>query len=61
MITRGQCRIYAQDFRDLGMSREISIQRAVILRSISQSWTILADQFERLADVDTDEKPSRFN
>jgi hypothetical protein len=50
MPTAEQCNAYA-----IG----VSIRRAATLMAISQSWTILADQLERLAEIAKDESKFR--
>jgi hypothetical protein len=57
MVTQAQCRSYAEDYRQLGMAADISIQRATILLAISQSWTTLAIQLGQLAIIEAEEKP----
>jgi len=54
MPTAEQCNAYAAEYRLLGQ-QDVSIRRAATLMAISQSWTILADQLERLADITKDE------
>jgi hypothetical protein len=51
MVTQVQCRSYAENYRQLGRTAEISIQRATILMAISQSWATLAFQLDRLAAI----------
>ena len=64
MITQAQCEGYADDYQRLGRTADISIQRATILMGISRSWTTLAGQLSRLADIvgretkEAEEKPN---
>jgi hypothetical protein len=58
MITQVQCRSYAENYQQLGRVVEISIQRATILMAISQSWTTLGFQLDRLAAIEAEEKPN---
>jgi hypothetical protein len=51
MPTAEQCNAYAAEYRLLVQQVDVSIRRAATLMAISQSWTILADQLERLADI----------
>src|SRR5258706_3426102 len=55
MPTAEQCNAYAAEYRLLVQQVDVSIRRAATLMAISQSWTILADQLERLADMTKDE------
>src|SRR5258706_5985341 len=55
MSTAEQCNAYAAKYRLLVQQVDVSIRRAATLMAISQSWTILADQLERLADITKDE------
>src|SRR6266403_6023312 len=55
MPTAEQCNAYAAEYRLLVQQVDVSIRRAATLMAISQSWTILADQLERLADITKDE------
>ena len=54
MPTAEQCNAYAAEYRLLGQQVDVSIRRAATM-AISQSWTILADQLERLADITKNE------
>jgi hypothetical protein len=47
VLTSSQCKIYATDCQQLGLTAEISIQRATILMAMSRSWTTLANQMLR--------------
>jgi len=55
MPTAEQCNAYAGEYQLLGQQVGVSIRRAATLMAISQSWTILADQLERLADITKNE------
>jgi hypothetical protein len=55
MPTAEQCKTYAADYQRLGQEADISIRRAAVLMCISQSWTVLADQLDRLAVIVADE------
>jgi len=55
MPTAEQCNAYAAKYQLLGQQVGVSIRRAATLMAISQSWTILADQLERLADITKNE------
>ena len=55
MPTAEQCNAYAAEYRLLVQQADVSISRAATLMAISQSWTMLADQLERLADITKDE------
>ena len=55
MPTVEQCNAYAAEYRRLGQQVDVSIRRATTLMAISQSWTILADQLERLVDITKNE------
>jgi len=55
MPTAEQCNAYAGEYQLLGQQVGVSIRRAATLMAISQSWTILADQLERLAEIAKDE------
>ena len=59
MPTAEQCNAYAAEYQLLGQQVDVSIRRAATLMAISQSWTILADQLERLADITKDESKFR--
>ena len=49
MTTVNQCEAYAAEYQARGTA--LSIQRATALMSISQSWTTLAGQLDRLAQI----------
>lgn len=51
MISGQQCRIYSAACVALGMSADISIQRATILLAMSRSWTALATQKDRYDSI----------
>jgi hypothetical protein len=51
MPTVEQCEAYAAECQSLGRKADVSIQRATALMGISQSWTVLASQLRRLADI----------
>ena len=55
MTTANQCEAYAAEYQARGTAPDISIQRATALMSISQSWTTLAGQLDRLAQIIKDE------
>ena len=55
MPTAAQCYAYAAEYRLLVQQVDVSVRRAATLMAISQSWTILADQLERLAEIAKDE------
>ena len=55
MTTVDQCEAYAAEYQARGTAPDISIQRATALMSISQSWTTLAGQLDRLAQIIKDE------
>ena len=55
MPTAEQCNAYAAEYRLLVQQVDVSIRSAATLMAISQSWTILADQLERLADITKNE------
>ena len=57
--TAEQCNAYAGEYQLLGQQVGVSIRRAATLMAISQSWTILADQLERLAEIAKDESKFR--
>jgi hypothetical protein len=61
MVTQAQCNTYADYYQLLGRVPEISMRRATILMGISRSWTILAGQLSRLAEIETEEKPNPPN
>ena len=42
MVTEIQCRIYAAECERLGVTRDISIQRATALMAMANSWQRLA-------------------
>ena len=54
MTTVNQCEAYAAEYQARGTAPDISIERATALMSISQSWTTLAGQLDRLAHRITD-------
>jgi hypothetical protein len=58
MVTQALCKTYADDYQLLGRAAEISMQRTTILMAISRSWTTLAGQLGRLADIEAEEKPN---
>jgi hypothetical protein len=55
MPTAEQCKTYAAKYQRLGLGVEISIQRATALMGISQSWTTLARQLDRLSVITKNE------
>ena len=55
MTTVSQCEAHAAEYQARGTAPDISIQRATALMSISQSWTTLAGQLDRLAQIIKDE------
>ena len=55
LTTAEQCNACAAEYRLLVQQVDVSIRRAATLMAISQSWTILADQLERLADITKNE------
>jgi hypothetical protein len=55
MPTAEQCKTYAAEYQRLGLEIEISIQRATALMGISQSWTTLARQLDRLSVITKNE------
>ena len=55
MPTAEQCKTYAAAYQRLGLEVEISIQRATALMGISQSWTTLASQLDRLSVITKNE------
>jgi hypothetical protein len=55
LTTAEQCNACAAEYRLLVQQVDVSIRRAATLMAISQSWTILADQLERLAEIAKDE------
>src|SRR5258706_10844133 len=59
MPTAEQCNAYAAEYRLLVQQVDVSIRSAATLMAISQSWTILADQLARLADITKDESKFR--
>jgi len=44
-------RSYAAEYQSLGRGFDISHRRATLLMNISRSWTSLANQLDRLADL----------
>src|SRR5258708_38869425 len=60
MPTAEQCNAYAAEYRLLVQQVDVSIRRAATLMAISQSWTLLADQLERLADITKEESNLRW-
>ena len=44
MLTEIQCRTYATECEQLGIARDISIQRATALMALAHSWDLLAGQ-----------------
>src|SRR5258708_36226581 len=62
MPTAEQCNAYAAEYRLLVQQVYVSIRSAATLMAISQSWTLLADQLERLSDIQKDgRKKSRLS
>jgi hypothetical protein len=59
MPTADQCKIYAAEYRLLGRGTDISAQCSTALKNISPSWTMLANQFDRLADILREEAKSK--
>ena len=55
MQTAQQCRAYAAEYRLLAKKADISIRRATMLVNISRSWNSLANQLDRLSDLDKEE------
>jgi hypothetical protein len=55
MPTAEQCKTYATEYQRLGLEVEILIQRATALLRISQSWTTLASQLDRLSVITKNE------
>jgi hypothetical protein len=51
-----QLDVYAEEYLALAMERDISIRRATALMGISRSWTILAEQLRRLAQIEENER-----
>jgi hypothetical protein len=51
MPTATECKIYAAEYKRLGMKPDISIRRATLLTAISQSWATLANQLDLLTVV----------
>ena len=55
MQTAQQCRAYAAEYRLLAKKADISIRRATMLMNISRSWNSLANQLDRLSDLNNEE------
>jgi hypothetical protein len=55
MQTAEQCRTFAAEYQHLGREADISIQRATALMGISNSWTVMAYQLDRLSGITKDE------
>lgn len=51
MISGQQCRTYSAACVALGMSTNISVQRATVLLAMSRSWTTLATQKDRYDSI----------
>jgi hypothetical protein len=49
MITASQCKTYSTECRQLGMERDISVQRATALMAMANAWNSLEHQTERLS------------
>jgi hypothetical protein len=55
MQTAKQCRAYAAEYQLLATKADISIRRATLLMNISRSWKSLANQLDRLSDLNKEE------
>ena len=55
MQTVEQCQAYANEYKLLGTADGISIRRATALMGISRSWRVLANQLDRLSEIEKDE------
>jgi hypothetical protein len=55
MPTVEQCRAYAAEYKILGEHPRYSARRSTVLKSISRSWTALANQLENLALIEKSE------
>jgi hypothetical protein len=55
MQTVEQCQAYADEYKLLATAGRISIRRATILMGISRSWRVLANQLDRLSEIEKDE------
>jgi acetolactate synthase regulatory subunit len=51
MQTAKQCRADAAEYQVLAKKANISIRRATLLMNISRSWKSLANQLDRLSDL----------
>jgi hypothetical protein len=56
MPTVEQCRAYAAEHKLLGADPRNSARRSAVLKSISRSWTALANQLESLAVIAKSER-----
>jgi hypothetical protein len=55
MISVEQCRANAAKYKKLGADPTNSARRSSVLKSISRSWTALANQLENLALIEKSE------
>jgi hypothetical protein len=55
MPTVEQCRARAAEYKKLGSDPNNSARRSAVLKSISRSWTALANQLENLALIEKSE------
>jgi hypothetical protein len=58
MIAATQCREASADCVMLRSGADISVQRATILLAMSRNWIALANQLDRLKELDDQERHS---
>jgi len=55
MPTIEQCKTYAEEYKILAKTQQISARRSSVLLGISRSWTALSHQLESLTVIVKDE------
>lgn len=56
MKTAEKCNVYAAEYQAPGIARNISTRRATALMCISRSLVSLANQLDRLREIENEEK-----
>jgi hypothetical protein len=51
MLTADECKNCSADCKSLAKEPGVSKERAAVLMNISTTWTVLAGQLERLAEI----------